>query len=313
MSVVVLSGGVGGAKLVDGLARILPAGELTAIVNTGDDFTHLGLHIAPDIDSVFYQLAGKSDPVRGWGVVNESWNFMAVLAELGGDDWFSLGDRDLAMHVLRSRALAAGQSLSQFTAHIAQQAGLGVNLLPMSDDPVATIVQTDEGDLPFQTYFVQRQCAPVVRAIHFAGISSAAILPEAASALADPTLEAVIIAPSNPYLSVDPILSVAGFKDAICAAGVPVVAVSPLIGGQAVKGPTAKMMAELGLSVGNATIANHYAGLIHAMLIDEGDADDALGLPIAMTATLMRNTDDRCRVAGAALALVRSQQQALLL
>lgn len=306
MSVVVLTGGVGGAKLVDGLSRALPAGALTAIVNTADDFTHLGLRICPDLDSVFYMLAGKADPVRGWGVVDESWNFMASLRDLGGEDWFNLGDRDLAMHVLRTQALVRGETLAGFTASMTGQAGIATRLLPMSEDPVATVLDTDHGTLAFQHYFVKHQCRPGVASIRFEGAEAAAVCPAVLDALADPALDAIIIAPSNPYLSVDPILSVPGMREALKGAKVPIVAVSPIVGGTAVKGPTAKMMQELGLVVGNAAIAAHYAGIIDGLLVDR--SDDAAALPVATMATntLMKDAGDRLRVAEAALELAGS-------
>lgn len=301
-----LTGGVGGAKLVDGLARVLPAGQLTAIVNTADDFTHLGLRICPDLDSVLYMLSGKSDPVRGWGVRDESWNFMAELGEWGGPDWFNLGDRDLAMHVLRTQALDEGCSLTDFTDRMVQSAGVRARLLPLSEDPVMTMVETDIGTLPFQEYFVRHQCAPQVRAVRFQGATDAVPTPQVLDALADPQLKCVLVAPSNPYLSVDPILSVPGLGEAIRASDAPVVAVSPIIGGKAVKGPTAKMMQEMGLEVTNATIAAHYGDLLDGLLIDRSDAADDLSLACRAEDTMMRNAEDRERVATAALDLARS-------
>lgn len=303
MSVVVLTGGVGGAKLVDGLARMLPDTQLTAIVNTADDFTHLGLRICPDLDSVLYMLCGKSDPVRGWGVMDESWNFMAALAEWGGENWFNLGDRDLAMHVLRSAALARGESLATFTARMARTCATDVTLLPMSEDPVSTVVESEIGSLPFQHYFVKHQCKPVVKSIRFDGVAQARALPQALEALSDPALSAILIAPSNPYLSVDPILAVPEIADRIVASSAPTVAVSPIIRGKALKGPTAKLMGELGLEIGNRTIADHYGGIIDGLLIDRADAAVGSGLPIATKAEdiLMRSAADRARVARAAL------------
>jgi len=306
MSVVVLTGGVGGAKLVDGLAQVLPDGQLSAVVNTADDFTHLGLRICPDIDSVLYMLAGKSDPVRGWGVSGESWNFMAALAEWQGEAWFNLGDRDLAMHVMRTEALAAGDSLTSFSARMTKAAGVAVNILPMSEDTVATIVETGTGKLPFQHYFVKHRCEPVVREIRFDGADRARPSEGVLAALADASLEAIILAPSNPYLSIDPILSVPGLGAAMKEAGVPVVAVSPIIGGKAVKGPTAKLMGELGVEVSNASIAAHYAGLIDGLLVDSSDSGDDLPVRTMTLDTLMNNATDRKRVAEAALTFARA-------
>lgn len=306
MSVIVLTGGVGGAKLVDGLAQALPAGSATAIVNTGDDFTHLGLRICPDLDSVFYLLADMADPVRGWGVAGESWNFMASLGGLGGEDWFNLGDRDLAMHVLRTEALAQGESLTAFTARVVATQGLPVTLLPMSEDRVMTMVDSEIGTLEFQHYFVKHQCRPAVRSIRFDGAAQARPTPQIATALADPALEAILIAPSNPYLSIDPILAVPGLRENLRAAGVPIVAVSPIVDGGAVKGPTAKMMAELGVPIGNGAIARHYAGLIDGLLVNAGDAAEDLSVPSRAVDTLMRDPADRRRVALAALDFARS-------
>jgi len=301
MNVTVLTGGVGGAKLVLGLAALLPAGQITAIVNTGDDLIHLGLPISPDIDTLLYTLAGKSDVERGWGRGGETWSFMAALRELGGPDWFNLGDGDLALHVLRLAAFARGESLSQVTAAIARAWGLATAILPMSDDPVATLIDTEEGRLSFHNYFIVRQCAPSVRRVSFAGAQTARPGPGVLDAIAG--AQAILVAPSNPWLSVDPILAVPGLRDALAAATAPVVAVSPLIAGRAVKGPTAKLMAELGLPLTPASIADHYAGLIDGLLIDAGDDAEGVSIPVARTATLMRSLEDRRRVARAAVDL----------
>ena len=301
MNVTVLTGGVGGAKLVLGLTTLLPADRITAIVNTGDDFVHLGLPISPDIDTLLYTLAGKSDLERGWGRGGETWSFMAAVRELGGPGWFNLGDGDLALHILRLAAFARGERLSQVTAAFARAWGLPTIILPVSDDPVATVIDTDEGRLSFQDYFVARRCAPSLRAVEFAGAASAHPGPGVLEAIA--TADRILVAPSNPWLSVDPVLAVPGLRDAIAAATSPVVAVSPLIAGQAVKGPTAKLMAELGLPLTNASIADHYAGLIDGLLINSGDDANGVPVPVARTATLMRSREDRERVAGAALDL----------
>ena len=253
---VALSGGVGGAKLALGLERILPPGALSIIANTGDDFVHLGLPVSPDIDTLLYTLSGRNDTVRGWGREGETWSFMGAMRELGGEDWFQLGDRDLALHVFRGSALAAGETLTDVTGRIASRFGIASHILPMSDSPAPTIVETVEGALAFQRYFVQRRCEPAITAIDFAG-RAAAPTGLVLSALADPALAGIVVCPSNPYLSIDPILAVNGMKDAIRSAGVPVVAISPLVGGNAVKGPTAKIMGELGLRVDNASIAEH--------------------------------------------------------
>jgi len=299
--VVVLTGGVGGAKLVLGLSQLVVSENLTAIVNTGDDFRHLGLHISPDIDTLLYTLAGKANTVLGWGREGESWKFMAALRELGGEDWFQLGDGDLALHVLRSHALAQGQSLSQITARFAERWGIAARVLPMTDQPVATMLDTDQGWLEFQRYFVELRCAPAVRSIIFEGAARA----QPAAGVIDAILsaDAILVAPSNPFLSVDPLLAVRGVRSALKQAKAPVVAVSPLVGGKAVKGPAAKLMQELGIPVDNASIARHYAGLIDGMLIDAGDRCDTPEIEIVHCASLMTTLEDKKRVAQAALDL----------
>ena len=301
--VVVLTGGVGGAKLVLGLMRVCPPQEITAIVNTGDDFRHLGLAVSPDIDTLLYTLSGKANVAQGWGREGESWSFMDVVKSLGGEDWFLLGDGDLALHVLRSHLLARGESLSAITARFATAWGLGLTMLPMSDDPVATHLATDEGDLPFQRYFVERRCVPAVQAIRFEGAGKAKPAPGVIEAIGDPETRAILIAPSNPWLSADPVLAVPGIRESLAAARAPVVAVSPIVGGQAVKGPTAKLMTELGLAITNQSIADHYEGVIDGLLIDERDDAAGLSIPHEVTDTLMKTLEDRERVARAALAL----------
>lgn len=299
--IVVLTGGVGGAKLVLGLINAVEASTVTAIVNTGDDFRHLGLHISPDIDTLLYTLSGKANAAQGWGREGESWAFLSALKELGGEDWFMLGDMDMAVHVLRTALLAKEEGLSAITNRFAQAWGIEVNILPMSDDPVATMIDSDEGVLEFQRYFVERRCAPAVRSVRFAGVEAARPAPGVVEAIL--AADTVLIAPSNPYLSVDPLLAIAGIRDALVQCKAPVVAVSPLISGQAVKGPTAKLMAELGLKVDNDTIALHYGDVIDGLLIDTGDVCDVLGLAVAQTDTLMTTLDDKIRVARAAIAL----------
>ncbi len=301
MKVVVLTGGVGGAKLVLGLSQILPPTDLTAIVNTGDDFRHIGLHVSPDIDTLLYTLSGKANAAQGWGREGESWSFMAALRELGGEDWFQLGDGDLALHVLRSNRLSAGVPLSAITADFARAWGIGATVIPMSDDPVRTVLETDIGTLEFQRYFVERRCAPKVGAIRFVGADVAVPAPGVQAAFE--TAEAILIAPSNPFLSVDPLIAVPGVAAALAARRCPAVAVSPIVGGEAVKGPTAKLMGELGLEVSNHSIAAHYDGLIDGLLVHEGDDAPDAGIAIDQTDTLMRTIDDRVRVARAALAL----------
>ena len=293
--VVALSGGIGGAKLALGLYRILPAGALTVVANTGDDFEHLGLSISPDIDTLLYTLAGLDNAELGWGRRDETWTFMQALGDLGGETWFNLGDGDLATHVERTRRLAAGESLSQVIDDFRRRLGISARLLPMSDHRVRTRLRTVEGWLDFQDYFVRQRCAPVVREIVFAGAEEARPQPAFLAALDDRNLQAVVICPSNPFISIDPILSLAGVREALRASPAPVVAVSPIIGGKAVKGPTAKMMAELGLSVDAAAIARHYGDILDLYIVDETDAKAVgdLGVRVTFAPTLMVSLEDR--------------------
>jgi LPPG:FO 2-phospho-L-lactate transferase len=301
-SIAVLTGGVGGAKLVDGLYRILEPGRLSAIVNTGDDFIHMGLSVSPDIDSLLYLLSGQANRTVGWGREGESWNFMASLRGLGGPGWFNLGDGDLALHVLRSEALRSGETLTSVTSRFATAWSLGLAVLPMSDGTVATWLDTDEGPLPFQEYFVARQCKPAVAAVRYEGAGKAEATDQVIGALAGAS--AIVIAPSNPWLSIDPILAVPAIGQALRARSAPVVAISPLVQGKAVKGPTGKLMAELGIDPTNGSIAAHYDGLIDGMVIHDGD-DAPPGLEVATTDTMMREERDRCRVGAVALGLAR--------
>lgn len=304
---IALSGGVGGAKLLRGLVRALPPDTLAAIVNTGDDFEHLGLHISPDIDTALYTLAGLAHPEQGWGRADESWNFMEALAALGGETWFRLGDRDLALHVERTRRLKAGERLGAIVADFARRFGIPAQIIPMSDDPVTTSVITEEGELAFQDYFVRRRCAPAVREVRFAGAERARLSDAARAAFVSPDLEAIFIAPSNPWLSIDPLLAVAELRDALATARVPVVAVTPIVAGNAVKGPTAKIMAELGLCVSPASVAAHYGDLLDGFVLDVRDAALAAQFDLAVETadTLMITPEDCERVAHAALGLAR--------
>jgi LPPG:FO 2-phospho-L-lactate transferase len=300
--VLVLSGGIGGAKLALGLSRVVPPDRLIVVANTGDDFEHLGLSISPDLDTLMYTLAGLSDPDKGWGRRAETWTFMAALAALGGEIWFQLGDGDLATHVERTRRLAAGETLSRITDDFCRRLGVQPKVLPMSDQPVRTRLRCAEGWLDFQDYFVRRRCAPAVMELAYDGAAAARPQPDFMAALADPRLRAVVICPSNPYLSVDPILALPGVRAALASCAAPVVAVSPIIGGRAVKGPTAKMMTELGLQATAAAVAQHYAGLIDLYVVDHGDAD--VSLPSVRTvkaAILMSTLADREALAGAVL------------
>lgn len=305
--VLALSGGVGGAKLAAGLAAVLPPERLTIAVNTGDDFEHLGLTICPDIDSVTYAMAGLNDRKRGWGVADETWQAMAMLRALGEEDWFNLGDRDLGMHIARSHRLRSGETLSQVTRRLTQNLRIRHAVVPMSDDPVRTQVLTPDGWSDFQRWFVGEQCGPAVSAIRFAGTPGAAMSPGLAEALARPDLAAIVVCPSNPYLSVDPILAVDGVREALLARTVPRVAVSPLIGGKSIKGPLSKLLAELGAEAGNAAIARHYGELVGHLVIDRSDAEDApalreAGLGVTLAQTLMREPADQERLAREVLA-----------
>jgi LPPG:FO 2-phospho-L-lactate transferase len=304
--VTILTGGVGGAKLALGLCHAVDAADVTAIVNTGDDFTHLGLAVSPDIDTLLYTLAGKANPVQGWGRADESWSFMEAVRSLGGEDWFSLGDGDLALHVLRTQRLRQGDALSAIIRDFAAAWRIPARILPMSDDPVATRVLTPEGELDFQHYFVKRRCAPAIQAIRFAGAQSARAAPGVLEALRDERSRAILIAPSNPFLSIDPILAIPSIRQALLETRVPIVAVSPLVAGDAVKGPTAKIMRELELEISAATVSQHYGDVLDGMLIDARDPPTALDLPHARADTLMKTLEDRIRVARAALDLADS-------
>ena len=307
-SYVALSGGVGGAKLALGLCDVLadPA-RLTVVANTGDDFEHLGLKVCPDLDTLTYTLADLANEETGWGRAGESGAFMEALGALGGETWFFLGDRDLAMHVERTRRLRAGERLSAVTAALCERLGVPARIVPMSDDPVPTVVETPEGPLAFQHYFVRERCRPKVLGFRHEGAERARPCAAFMDALAAPDLGAVVVCPSNPYISIDPILAVPGVRAAIMACKAPVIAVSPIVGGQAVKGPTAKMMTERGIAPSAAAIAAHYAGVIDGLVIDEADrpqADEiaATGVAVEVTATMMTSRADKQALARAVLA-----------
>jgi LPPG:FO 2-phospho-L-lactate transferase len=306
--VLALCGGVGGAKLAYGLTRVLDPGDLTLVVNTGDDFEHLGLAVSPDLDTVAYTLSDLADRERGWGLAGETWAFMSAVRRLGGEDWFQLGDTDLATHVLRTLALSAGESLSDVTARMMRRLGIDHTVAPMSDSPVRTWLDTEDGPLPFQRYFVGERCAPVVRAVRFDGAAQARPSPAFAAALARPELAAIVICPSNPYLSVDPILAIPGVRAALAASRARCVAVSPIVAGEAIKGPTAKLMRELGVAPGVAAVAAHYDGLVDGLVVDTADAQAAraLGVATSVTQTVMRDDDDRIALAEHALAFALS-------
>ena len=310
--ILALSGGVGGAKLALGLARVVPPRDLLVVCNTGDDFEHLGLHVCPDLDTVTYTLAGLANPETGWGLAGDSWQFLGALRRLGerarAETWFRLGDRDLATHVERSRRLRAGETLSEVTAALCTALGVEAAVSPMSDQPVRTIVETPSGDLPFQVYFVRERCAPVVRGLRFEGAHAARPAPAFAAALGDPELGAVVVCPSNPYLSIDPILAVPGVVEALAASPAPVIAVSPIVGGRAIKGPTAKIMAELERPATAVEVARWYQqrGILDRFVLDEQDRHlapevEALGVEVAIEQTVMDTDADKVALAQALL------------
>ena len=310
-----LTGGVGGAKLALGLSKLLPPEQLSFAVNVGDDFDHMGLHICPDLDTLLYTLADESNPDTGWGRRDETWAFMAAVRELGGPDWFNLGDRDLAVHVQRTRDLREGKSLTTAMANLAKAFGVPYALLPGSDDPVRTMVDTDEGELPFQHYFVRRRCQPAVRGIRFAGADQARLNPAIAAQLEDPALNGVIICPSNPYLSVDPLLAIPELAERLAAVSCPVVAVSPIVAGQALKGPTAKLMQELQVPATADAVAEHYRGIANAFVLDDQDAAlapavAALGLHPSVAQSVMVTLQDRVDLAQHVLDVIRELQRA---
>ncbi|MDH5171571.1 MAG: 2-phospho-L-lactate transferase [Gammaproteobacteria bacterium] len=300
--VLALSGGVGGAKLALGLADVLPPGQLHVLANTADDFRHLGLDICPDIDTLLYTLSGRANEAQGWGLEGETWQAMAALEELGGDTWFRLGDRDLATHLWRTQQLKSGMRLSALTAVLAARLGIASHIHPMTDDPVRTMVHTAGGDLPFQHYFVRDRCEPVVTGFSFDGISAAHPNREVMQLLQRKTFGAVLVCPSNPFVSVDPILQLSGMWLALRESPAPVVVVSPIVAGLALKGPAAKMMAELGMGVSALDVARHYCqrypGLMDCFVIDESDATLApeirgLGVEVAVTATVMKSREQK--------------------
>lgn len=310
-----LSGGVGGAKLVTGLASRLAAQQLATVCNTADDFEHLGLTICPDLDSVMYALAGRNDSVRGWGLANESWNMLGALRALGGDAWFQLGDQDLATHLQRSQRLREGATLTQATAGLCSALKIAHAVWPMSDDPVRTMVGTSAGELAFQHYFVREQCQPAVTGFRFAGIDAARPQPEFLRLLADPLLCAVVICPSNPFVSVDPILRLPGVIDALKSCNAPVVAVSPIVGGAAIKGPAAKMMRELGIPASTQAVAAYYdgryPGLLQGFVLDQADAAQAgaiesLGMRVRVANTVMKSAGDRGMLADETIDFARA-------
>jgi LPPG:FO 2-phospho-L-lactate transferase len=311
--VLAISGGIGGAKLALGLYRVLGPESLTVLANTGDDFEHLGLYICPDLDTLLYTLAGINDPQQGWGRRDETWTFMQTLETLGGETWFRLGDGDLALHVERTRLLKLGHSLTQVADTLRERLGVRAELLPMSDNRVRTRVETTDGTLDFQDYFVHQACAPQVTGFHFDGADTAKPNPRMTGMLDDRDLMAVIICPSNPFISVDPVLAVPGVREALLHCPAPVVAVSPIIGGKAVKGPTDKMMRELGMPRTTVAIARHYGELLDGMVVDSEDEASAgeLEIPVTCTPTLMNTLDDRDRLAREVLSFTVRLRQSI--
>lgn len=300
--VLALSGGVGGAKLALGLSKIVSTEQLTIVCNTGDDFDHYGLRICPDLDTVMYTLAGRNNQQQGWGLANESWRVMEALSALGGEDWFRLGDLDIATHLQRTALLRSGLSLSEATRQLCDRFEVPQRVLPMSDDPVATIVQTEQGELSFQHYFVREQCRPAVHGFYFRDIEQARPQHEFFAQLNNPDLDAIVICPSNPFVSIDPILHLSGVREALLDSAAPVIAVSPIVGGAAIKGPAAKMLREMNLPITAATVAHRYCDILDGFVLDQIDAEQAeviaeLGVAVQVTDTIMRSLDDRVRLA----------------
>ncbi len=311
--VMALTGGVGGAKLCLGLARYLSYEQVEFVVNTGDDFEYLGLSISPDLDTLMYTLAGVADTDTGWGRAAESWQFMAALKELGAESWFKLGDRDLAVHVLRSKQRRGGQDLSAITQELCAALGVKFNIWPMSNDRVRTVVHTAAGALAFQDYFVRQRCAPAVTGFEFQGAQEAQLLPQVAERLHSPNLRGVIICPSNPFLSVGPMLALSELRALLLNRRVPVVAISPIVGGQAIKGPSAKMMDELGIVPSALTVAQEYQDFIDGFVLDVVDADlraevESLGLVTVVRPTVMITLADRIAVARDTLEFIDALQ-----
>jgi len=307
--IVALCGGVGGAKLADGLHRSLAPGELTLIVNTGDDFVHRALPVWPDIDTVLYTLAAVANAQQGWGRADESWQVQTEWQRLGIDTWFQLGDRDIALHLLRREWLDAGLDAVQICERLAQLFGLHARLLPMAVSPAPTSVLTaTDGVLEFQDYFVCQRCRPVIRGFRYGASRHTGMDPRIEAALTDPVLEGIILCPSNPYLSIAPILAVPGLRQALMQTPVPVIAVSPIIGGEALKGPAAKIMRELGISPSPATVANEYRDFLDLLLIDPGDAPAGAPTgPVALEPApiVMKSQADRQALAQHCLAALR--------
>ncbi len=309
-SCLVFSGGVGGAKLALGMQACLPGPELMVVGNTGDDFEHLGLKISPDLDTLLYTLSGQVNPETGWGRRDETWQFLESLEILGGETWFRLGDRDLATHVYRSQALARGATLTEITLDMAKRFGVATQILPATNDRVSTVVETAAGDLDFQDYFVRQQSKPKVLGIEYRGANQARVSAQLLTVLNRAALDAIVIAPSNPWLSIDPMLAIPELSGALRANKTPVIAVSPIVHGAAIKGPTAKIMEELGLDVTALSVARHYQGLVDGFILDTADASLApavaeLGMATEICNTVMTDIEHKQSLAETCLAFAR--------
>jgi LPPG:FO 2-phospho-L-lactate transferase len=311
--VVALAGGVGGAKLATGLQRVLPPGALTVIVNTGDDFEHWGLHVCPDLDTVLYNLATVNNPEMGWGRNEEKFTVLEEIERYGGDQWFRIGDKDLALHLRRTEWIRQGISLSEVTDRLRRMLGIPSAILPMCNEAVRTLVHTDEGDLPFQHYFVRRRCEPTLIDLTFLGAERAKLSNEIKRALDRADL--VIFCPSNPYVSIDPILAVPGMRERLCAIKAPKIGVSPIVSGQALKGPAAKMMSELGEMISPLTVVDHLGDVLDGFVIDtqDGDLSEAVILPALTTNIIMSDLESKADLARAVVEFGLSLQADRLL
>ena len=297
-----LSGGIGGAKLALGLEHIFNSPKLMIAGNTGDDFEHFGLNISPDLDTLLYTLSGKSDLERGWGLANETWSFMKAMKEIGGETWFQLGDRDLAIHVERTRRLKEGERLSLITSSFCRKFGVKSHIVPATDDSLKTLVKTPKGILSFQHYFVRDQCRPKILGLKFEGLENAQPCPALEETLESSLLETVVVCPSNPFLSIDPILAVKGVREKLKSSNARVIAVSPIVGGDAVKGPTANNMRDLGFTVSAYTVAKYYSDFIDGFMLDKGDENEisrieSLGMQVGLADTVMTDLQSKIKLA----------------
>ena len=302
MTHLALSGGIGGAKLALGLEHIFNSPKLMIAGNTGDDFEHFGLNISPDLDTLLYTLSGKSDLERGWGLANETWSFMKAMKEIGGETWFQLGDRDLAIHVERTRRLKEGERLSLITSSFCRKFGVKSHIVPATDDSLKTLVKTPKGILSFQHYFVRDQCRPKILGLNYEGSENAQPCPALEEALESSLLETVVLCPSNPFLSIDPILAVKGVREKLKSSNARVLAVSPIVGGDAVKGPTANNLRDLGFSVSAYAIAKYYSDFIDGFMLDKGDENEisqieSLGIQVGLADTVMTDLQSKIKLA----------------